>query len=156
MGRLSVCDFVMLLPYRFWWMSFRRHSSATLSSPRIPASTIRIFSSVLNLRRVARFTFRTSLFTSFLSVTTMSQKHHLNNPPLSVQLVLTGYSQELYDFVWSIPMRELVKDYSGGSAASRESAHQKRAGPDRSSADLGGSLKTGHGNLRLCSGNLGS
>src|ERR1700719_1994354 len=81
-----------------------RHSSAMLSSPRRPAITIRIFSSVEYCRRVARRISRTRFSAASESVSTfdlivrsfaakMSPKPSLPQSLHSVQLVLTGNSE---------------------------------------------------------------
>src|SRR5271156_2718037 len=78
-----------------------RHSSATLSSPRSPAITIRTFSSAEYCRRVARRMSRTAFSASSECVSAfdliptpfavkMSQKPPLPQSLHSVQLVLTG------------------------------------------------------------------
>src|SRR5712672_2110734 len=78
-----------------------RHSSATLSSPRRPAITIRTFSSAEYCRRVARRISRTAFsassecrstfdLISAPSAVKMSQQPSLPQSLQSVQLVLTG------------------------------------------------------------------
>src|SRR5258708_37614013 len=78
-----------------------RHSSAMLSSPRRPATTIRIFSSAEYCRRVSRRISRTRFSASSDSVSAfdlisapcavkMSPILSLPQSPHSVQLVLTG------------------------------------------------------------------
>src|SRR5271169_324408 len=78
-----------------------RHSSATLSSPRKPAITMRTFSSAEYNRRVARLISRTAFSASSECVSAfdlisapfalkMSQKPSLPQSLQTVQLVLTG------------------------------------------------------------------
>src|SRR5271156_55487 len=80
-----------------------RHSSATLSSPRKPAITMRTFSSAEYNRRVARLISRTAFSASSECVSAfdlisapfalkMSQKPSLPQSLQTVQLVLTGNS----------------------------------------------------------------
>src|SRR3954469_5557799 len=80
-------------------MPSRRHSSAMLSSPRKPVSTMRIFSSAENCRRVARrIPFTTCSAGSFTgpdfcpicapSMATMGQKSSLPQLTRSVSVVL--------------------------------------------------------------------
>src|SRR4051812_32166466 len=80
-------------------MPSRRHSSAMLSSPRKPVSTMRIFSSAENCRRVARrISFTTCSAGCFTgpdfcpicapSIATMGQKSSLPQLTRSVSVVL--------------------------------------------------------------------
>src|SRR5271170_1057598 len=82
-----------------------RHSSATLSSPRKPAITMRTFSSAEYNRRVARLISRTACSASSECVSAfdlisapfalkMSQKPSLPQSLQTVQLVLTGNTEE--------------------------------------------------------------
>src|SRR5271169_2520152 len=83
-----------------------RHSSATLSSPRKPAITMRTFSSAEYNRRVARLISRTAFSASSECVSAfdlisapfalkMSQKPSLPQSLQTVQLVLTGNREDL-------------------------------------------------------------
>src|SRR5436190_3564715 len=83
----------------------RRHSSAMLSSPRKPVSTMRIFSSAENCRRVARrISFTTCSAGSFTgpdfcpicapSMATMGQKSSLPQLTRSVSVVLMPDSHD--------------------------------------------------------------
>src|SRR5271155_4482873 len=87
-----------------------RHSSATLSSPRKPAITMRTFSSAEYNRRVARLISRTAFSASSECVSAfdlisapfalkMSQKPSLPQSLQTVQLVLTGNTRLLRRFL---------------------------------------------------------
>src|ERR1019366_5839226 len=97
-----------------------RHSSATLSSPRRPAITIRTFSSAEYCRRVARRMSRTAFpasseccsafdLISAPFAVKMSQKPSLPQSLQTVQLVLTGNTmsnpdaKDLFERSWQSP-----------------------------------------------------
>ena len=95
----------------YQWIPSRRHSSATLLSPRSPSSTIRTFSSAVYFlrvfRRISRTLASTDVFFSAISCSfgcliqpDFGQEVHLNFYPLTVPQDLTRHTdKELSEFI---------------------------------------------------------